>query len=566
MLKQAIADALKDALTRASAAGELTLETVPEVGVETPRDPDHGDYATNLAMVLAKPLRMPPLKIAETIVRHLAKDDTIGSVSIAAPGFINVRVTTNRLAECARTILQQGGAVGIQPFGQGQRVLLEYVSANPTGPLHVGHARWAVIGSTLANLLQAVGFETHQEFYINDAGNQMRLLGASVDARMQELAGRASKMPEDGYQGAYIHEVAQAAREHLDASFVDLPVEARIATLTGFARDYLLELQKRTLAALNTHFDVFYSETTLHEQDRVSEAIERLKQTGHLYEHEGAWWLRSTAYGDDKDRVVVRENGQPTYLAADIAYHWDKLRRGYDRLIDILGADHHGYVARIRAAVQALGGKDDTLAVVIGQMVNLFRDGEPVRMSKRTGDMVSAQEVVDEVGTDAARYFLVMRSTDSTLDFDLALAKRESADNPVFYVQYAHARICSIIRVADEQGLSPEVGETSETVFIHPSERQLLLKLASYSDEVVAAAKALEPYRLARYAQELASLFHQFYAHCRVLTDDRVVTQARLGLIAATREILRHVLVDLLGVTAPLRMASLTEEGASAHA
>ncbi|MEB3330219.1 MAG: arginine--tRNA ligase [Candidatus Sericytochromatia bacterium] len=563
MLKSLVADALHRALVAAIAAGDVPVEAPPMPGVEVPRDPAHGDYATNVAMVLARAARMAPLKIAEAIVTHLAVGGPIASASVAAPGFINVRLSDAWLQQHLQTIAGAGAAYGRSEVGRGERVLLEYVSANPTGPLHVGHGRWAAIGSGLANLLEAAGYDVHQEFYVNDAGNQMQLLGRSLEVRLRQRLGQEAVMPEDGYHGHYMADVAAAALAELGEAVLAQPEAERVARLTAFARDHLLRQQQATLAAMRTHFDAFFSERTLHAEGRVAEALEALVRTGHLYEQDGARWLRSTAFGDDKDRVVVRDNGQPTYLAADIAYHWDKLRRGYTRLINILGADHHGYVSRLSASVQALGGKPDTLECIIGQMVNLFRDGEPVRMSKRSGDMVTLQEVIDEVGADAARYFLLMRSTDTTLDFDLGLAVRETADNPVFYVQYAHARICSILRMAAQ-----EHGEASVTPaalaaadlsrLVAPDERQLMLKLASFPDEVAAAALAREPYRLPRYAQELATAFHQFYASCRVLTDDAALMMARLALIAATRVVLRNALEDLIGVSAPERMASLT--------
>lgn len=562
MLKSMVSDALATALNAACHAGALTLEEPPRPAVEIPRDPSHGDFACSIAMSLAKSARMAPLKIAEAIVNHLELSGPIGAVTVAAPGFINIKLDQAWLNTNLKTILRQGHHYGQSQVGQGERVLLEYVSANPTGPLHVGHGRWAAIGSGLANLLRAAGYAVEQEFYVNDAGNQMQLLGQSLEIRMRQRQGENAELPEDAYHGAYMQDVAAAALESLGADVLNLAETERSQRLTGFARDYLLDTQKATLAALRTHFDRYFSERTLHEAGRVDEALEHLKQAGYLYENEGAWWLRSTEFGDDKDRVVVRDNGQPTYLAADIAYHWDKLKRGFTRLVNIMGADHHGYVARLNAAVQACGGQPDTLRVIIGQMVNLFRDGEPVRMSKRSGEMVTLQEVIDEVGADAARYFLLMRSTDTTLDFDLGLAVRESADNPVFYVQYAHARICSILRMAAQAHADWDLSTGALMEFAlepltAPEERQLLLKLAGFPDEVAQAAVAMEPYRLPRYAQELATAFHQFYTNCRVLTDDVALAQARLALIAGTQVVLRNALEDLIGVSAPERMESL---------
>lgn len=562
MLKQEIAACLATALAAARADGLVPAEGNANPGVEVPRDASHGDYATNIAMQLAKPAKMAPIKIAEAIAARLPADGPLAGATVAMPGFINLRLSEGWLRDNMRTILVDGAAYGRSDQGKGRSVLLEFVSANPTGPLHVGHGRWAAIGSGLANLMKAAGFRVQSEFYINDAGNQMLILGRSLEARIRQSLGQDAPVPEDGYHGVYMQDVAQAALAQLGEAILDEPEDVRVEKLTAFARDFLLEVQKGTLAAMRTQYDHWFSERTLHAAGRVTEAIEHVKASGHLYEKDGAWWLRSTDVGDDKDRVVVRDNGAPTYLAADIAYHWDKLKRGHESLVNILGADHHGYVHRLNAAVQACGGKPDTLHVIIGQMVNLFRDGEPVRMSKRSGEMVTLQEVIDEVGADAARYFLLMRSTDTTLDFDLGLAVKETADNPVFYVQYAHARISSILRMAQSEhptlGLAPaELAGAALDRLVEPDERQLLFKLATYPDEIAAAALSMEPYRLTRYAQELATSFHQFYTNCRVLTDDQSLTHARLALIVATRTVLRNVLEDILGVTAPERMESL---------
>jgi arginyl-tRNA synthetase len=557
MLKPSITALLDQAVTRAIAANAFMVENPPKAGVEVPRDESHGDYASNIAMLLAKSARQAPLKIAQAIAAALPPNTLLSEVTVAAPGFLNVRLSPQALSQTLQLILKQGKAYGTCSVGQGEKVLLEYVSANPTGPLHVGHGRWAAVGSALANLLKAAGFEVVQEFYINDAGNQMQLLGRSVEARMRQALGNGAIVPEDGYQGSDIVEVAALALSEFGAGILDLPESECVNTLTLFARNTLLERQKQILEKLGTRFEQYFSETTLHEAGAVNQAIAGLKTTGHLYEKDGAWWLNSTQFGDDKDRVVVRENGVPTYLAADVAYHKDKLDRGYTRLINIWGADHHGYVPRMKAAIQALGGGPNTLQAIIGQMVNLYRDGEPVRMSKRSGELVTLEDVVEEVGADAARYFLLMRSTDTTLDFDLGLAKRESADNPVFYVQYAHARICSILRLAKEQGfpvLPAALSASDLGLLVENDERALLLKLASYPDEVAAAALALEPFRMARFAQELATGFHQFYTNCRVLGVEKELTLARLALIVAARTVLGNVLEDILGVSAPERM------------
>lgn len=556
MLRQLIADHLAGALDAAIAEGQLPEGLSVRPLVEKPRDPQHGDYATNLAMALAKPAKMAPPQIAKILLERIPKDGLIAETSMAGPGFINLKLSLDWLRENVQTVLKEQEAYGRSNAANGESVLLEFVSANPTGPLHVGHGRWAAIGSTLANVMNAAGYQVHQEFYINDAGNQMLNLGRSVMYRMEGRAIPEGEAGKEFYGGAYIHDVAAAAQEQLGSELEGLDEEAKIKRLTQFARDLLLGQQQATLARIRCHFDDWFPETRLHQEGAIQKAVDVLKEKGYLYEKDGALWLKSTDFGDDKDRVVIRENGLPTYLAADIAYHWNKLVRGYDKLINIFGADHHGYVARMKAAVQALGYPADKLEIIIGQLVSLYRGGEPVRMSKRTGEMVTLDEVIDEVGPDAARYFLVMRSSDTPLDFDLELAKKETADNPVFYVQYAHARICSILRLAEEQGYSLEGLESADlSPLSHADERVLMLKLASYADELSGAAFAREPHRIARFAQDLAADFHAFYTNCRVLNpEDAALTRARLALAVASRTVLANALEGILGVRAPERM------------
>ena len=556
MLRQLIADHLAGALEAAIEQGQLPQGLSVRPLVEKPRDPQHGDYATNLAMALAKPAKMAPPQIAKILLEHIPTNGLIASASMAVPGFINLSLSLDWLRNNVRNVLTTKEAYGRSDAGKGESVLLEFVSANPTGPLHVGHGRWAAIGSTLANVMNAAGFKVLQEFYINDAGNQMLNLGRSVMYRME---GRPIPGGEEGkefYGGAYIHDVAAAAQEAIGSELGGLDEETTIKRLTQFSRDMLLGQQQNTLTRIRCHFDEFFSETRLHDEGAIQKAVAVLKEKGYLYEKDGALWLKSTDFGDDKDRVVIRENGLPTYLAADIAYHWNKLVRGYDKLINIFGADHHGYVARMKAAVQALGYPADKIEIIIGQLVSLYRAGEPVRMSKRTGEMVTLDEVIDEVGPDAARYFLVMRSSDTPLDFDLELAKKETADNPVFYVQYAHARICSILRLAEEQGYTlSDLDSADLSPLGHPDERVLMLKLASFTDELSGAAFAREPHRIARFAQDLAADFHAFYTNCRVLNpDDAALSRARLALAVASRTVLANALEGILGVRAPERM------------
>lgn len=551
--RQLIANAFESAIDKAVNLGQLpAVEAVPTI--EKTRDPKFGDFATNVAMTLAKPAKKAPAAIAESIVANLQEGIPFEKVEIAHPGFINVTLKLDWLQQNLRYILASGATYGKVEVGNGQTVLLEYVSANPTGPLHVGHGRWAAIGSTLANLLNWAGHRVAQEFYINDAGNQMQNLGRSILYRLEGREIPTGDAGKEFYGGASIQEVANAAKDRIGSELSGMDEDAKVRRLTQFGRDYYLAEQKATLARIQVSFDNWFSETTLHQKGEIQQAIDVLKEQDYLYEQDGALWLRSTAFGDDKDRVVVRDNGIPTYLAADIAYHWDKLQRGYQKLINILGADHHGYVARMKAAVQALGYPADSLEIIIGQLVSLFRGGEPVRMSKRTGEMVTLDEVIDEVGADAARYFLLMRGADTPLDFDLDLAKKETSDNPVFYVQYAHARICSILRNAEEAGFEPGAPADLGSL-THPDERSLMLRLAGFPDEVAKAAVSREVHRIARYAQDLAADFHSFYTNCRVVNpEDRKLSQARLALATASRITLANALSGILGVGSPERM------------
>lgn len=551
--RQLIALAFETAIGKAVDQGQIpAVEVVP--AIEKTRDPKFGDFATNVAMTLAKPARKAPAAIAESIVSNLQEGNPFEKVEIAHPGFINVTLKLDWLQQNVRLILANAETYGRVSVGGKQSVLLEYVSANPTGPLHVGHGRWAAIGSTLANLMNWAGYRVAQEFYINDAGNQMQNLGRSVLYRLEGREIPSGEAGKEFYGGASIQDVADAARESIGAELAAMDEDSKVKRLTQFGRDYYLAEQKKTLARIQVNFDNWFSETTLHQQGEIQQIIDVLKKQDYLYEQDGALWLRSTAFGDDKDRVVVRDNGIPTYLAADIAYHWDKLQRGYQKLINILGADHHGYVARMKAAVQALGYSGNALEIIIGQLVSLFRAGEPVRMSKRTGEMVTLDEVIDEVGPDAARYFLLMRGADTPLDFDLDLARKETSDNPVFYVQYAHARICSILRNAEEAGLDL-AASADLTLLTHPDERALMLRLAAFPDEVAKAAVSREVHRIARYAQDLAADFHSFYTSCRVLNvDEPSLSRARLALASASRITLANALMGILGVGAPDRM------------
>ncbi len=577
-MRETLDAAITEALAAAVAEGRLSLGELPRVAVERPRDPSHGDWATNVALVSAKSAGKPPREVAEILAADLRVRlaGVADAVEIAGPGFINIRLTRGVIADIVMRVREQGPSFGAAER-TGTRVQVEFVSANPVGPMHVGHGRWAALGDSIARILEHAGDEVQREFYINDAGVQMDIFAASVSARYLELCGREVAFPEDGYRGAYITDIA---REILDAegeSWADAPAVQREAHFKEQAYAAVLEHLKRVLHGMGVDFDVWFSERTLHApgSDGGATAIERgiarLRDAGYVFEHEGALWFRSTDFGDDKDRVLTKADGSYTYFAADVAYHADKYDRGFDLVIDIWGADHHGYVKRMESAVAALGhpGK---LEVIIGQMVNLFRNGEVVRMSKRTGEMVTFEDLLAEVGADAARYFFLRRSTDQALDFDIALAKERSSDNPVYYVQYAHARICSILRkasgadTADESvdiaGVAARISADEDALALLGSEPGtlageaelgLLRTLAEFPEVVAVAARQRAPHKLATYAEGLASAFHQFYTHCQVVVEDPQLRAARLALADASRIVLARAL-GLLGVSAPERM------------
>lgn len=574
MLNTTIAEVMTAAVTE----GRVSLETVPPVSVERPRDPSHGDWATNIALVSAKAAGMPPRAIAEIVAEGLRErlGATAEAIEIAGPGFINIRLARGVLADVVTRVREERDAFGAGAR-TGARVQVEFVSANPVGPMHVGHGRWAALGDSIARILEHAGDEVQREFYVNDAGVQMDIFAASVSARYLELCGAEVEFPEDGYRGAYITEIAREIYEDEGMCWRDATPANREAHFKEKAYAQVLAHLKRVLHGMGVDFDVWFSERTLHGPGEgggpsaIERGIERLREAGHVFEHEGALWFRSTEFGDDKDRVLKKADGSYTYFAADVAYHADKYDRGFDLVIDIWGADHHGYVKRMESAVAALGhpGK---LEVIIGQLVNLFRDGEVVRMSKRTGEMVTFEDLLDEVGVDAARYFFLRRSTDQPLDFDIGLAKERSADNPVYYVQYAHARICSILRkasgadTADESvdvaavaaGITAGAGELAllgaePGTLAGEAELALLRKLAEFPEVVALAARQRAPHKLTTYAEDLAAAFHGFYTHCQVVVDDPALRGARLALADASRIVLARAL-GLLGVSAPQRM------------
>lgn len=509
-----------------------------EPHLERPRQREHGDWATNVAMTLAREVGAPPRELAERIAEALGTPAGVDAVEVAGPGFINFRLAHDAFAATVRAAVAHAGAFGRGESLAGHRVNVEFVSANPTGPLHIGAGRWAAVGDAIASVLEAAGADVTREYYFNDAGEQMRKFGESVAAAL-----RGEVPPEDGYHGAYIGELAEEIRAAGEADDVEEAAYQR-----------MLQRIAATLERFGVEFDVFFGERTLHRPDGIPQVIAQLREAGHAYEADGAVWLRTTAFGDDKDRVLVKADGVPTYFAADCAYLADKLARGYDRAIYLLGADHHGYVKRLEAAEQALAGSRGTVEVIIGQLVDFVRGGEPVQMSKRSGEMVTVDDLLDEVGADAARYTLLRMSIDQPIEFDLAEVVKAERENPVYYVQYSSARIAGILRTAAERGVEPgTVDDAPLRLLTHDTERELIRRIAQYPEVVAAAAAERAPYKVARHAEALAEAFHKFYTECQVVSDDAELTRARYWLVVAARQALVNAL-DLLGVSAPERM------------
>ena len=553
-LQSRIKQALLEAVNKAAASEGWIIENLPAIELEIPKEKNHGDLATNLAMQLTREIKQAPRRIAEVLIQHLDLTDTfVESVEVAGPGFINLRLRNQWLYKVLRDIEEQGDAYGRSSYGQGKKVLLEFVSANPVGPMNVVNARAAAVGDTLANIMEAAGYNVSREYYVNDAGRQAYLFGLSILARYKELAGLEVEFPEDGYPADYVTELAKILRQE-EPDLLKKSQEEQEAFCKRWGTDRMVEQQKADLAAFGVEFDLWFRERDLHEGQQLDEVIKFLQEAGYLYEKDGAIWFASTRFGDDKDRVMVKSDGEPTYLTPDVAYHWNKYRRGFEHLIDIWGPDHHGYIARMRAAIQALGYPPDSFEVIILQLVTLLRHGEKVRMSKRAGRFISMEELLDEVGKDAARYFFLMRAPDSHLDFDMALAVEQSQENPVYYIQYAHARICSILRQAEESGIKLPMAPGAQLDRLQ-TELGLYLdrKLAQLPEEIIQAAERREPHRIARYCYELASVFHSFYTHCRVLGEEEALQNARLVLVQATKRVLQ-ITLRLLGVSAPEQM------------
>ncbi|WP_168123085.1 arginine--tRNA ligase [Paenibacillus sp. HB172176] len=547
-VKEAIANAVE-------AAGLAGKEAMPAFALEVPKDKSHGDLATNAAMQLTKQAKKNPRVIAEEIIAHMDMSGaSIQAAEIAGPGFINFRLDKTGLYPVIGQVLEAGADYGRVAAGAGQRVQVEFVSANPTGNLHLGHARGAAVGDALCNLLDFAGYDVTREYYINDAGKQVENLALSLEARYRQALGQQAEMPEDGYYGEDIIGFGKSLAEKEGDRLLSLPESERYAFFRSFGLEKELDKIKRDLTRFRTSFDVWYSETSLYESGQVEQGLEALKASGHVYEEDGAVWLKTEPFGDDKNRVLVKNDGSYTYLTPDIAYHRNKYARGFDRMINIWGADHHGYIPRVKAAMEALGNDPSKLTVLIAQMVSLFQNGEKMKMSKRTGKAVTMEDLMDEVGVDAIRYFFSMRSMDSHLDFDMDLAISTSNENPVFYVQYAHARICSIFRQADEQGIVlPAADKLSLNKLDSEAEFDLMRKLGELPGEIAEAAAHYAPHRLIRYVYELASQFHSYYRAERVITEDAEQTTARLALLGAIRIAIANVL-GLVGVSAPQRM------------
>jgi len=552
-LKENIRKGVINALEANKAEGKLQYGEVPNFVIEVPREKNHGDFAVNIAMLMSKEARVNPRQIAQLIVEAFNKKGTwVEKIEIAGPGFINFHLNSHWLYDVLPLVEKEDDNYGASDAGNNIKVQVEFVSANPTGLLHMGNARGAALGDTLANLLVKAGYSVTKEFYINDTGNQIENFGKSLEARYFQELGHEFPFPEEGYHGEDIIDTVRRIIADKGKAYLSLEQDERRQKLSEIALSEKITAIRTGLQNFGVEYDVWFNETTLHNSGAIAEVIEQLKEKDMIYEQEGALWFRSSRFGsEDKDEVVVRSNGTPTYFAADIAYHKNKFDRGFDWVINIWGADHHGHVARMKGAVQAVGYNPDNLTVILMQLVRLFRGGEIVRMSKRTGQYITLMELVEEVGKDAARYFFVARNPDSHLDFDLDLAKQESSENPVYYVQYAHARICSILKAAGEE--LPLANKSNLSLLKEGAELDLIRKIADLPDEIAQAATALEPHHIARYAHDLASTFHTFYNNCRVLTDDQEMKEARLVLVNATRITLRNVLT-MLGVSAPERM------------
>ena len=554
-MKKAIKEIIECALDKAKNAGELELADAPDIVVEKPKDEKMGDFACNIAMTLARSERKNPKVIAQ-IIEHNVEKGTAGldSVEIAGPGFLNLKMSRKFFLDRFADAVEQRNDFGNSNVGQGTKIMIEFVSANPTGPLHIGHGRGAAVGDALARILKKAGYDLKTEYYVNDVGNQMNILGRSTWLRYLELLGNDADFPEDHYRGEYIKDIAQMAIDQHGKKFFDKPEGECVPFFKELAKDNILEGIKKDLSNFRVTFDNWFSEQSLYENNSVEGAIEWLRNEGHVYDKDGAVWLKSSAFDDDKDRVIVKKTGEKTYFCSDIAYHQNKIKRGFKKLINLMGADHHGYVPRMEAVLQAMGYDKNIFKILLIQFVSLLRGGEKVAMSTRSGEFETLSDVVNEVGVDAARYYFLMRSSDAHLDFDLELAKQETSENPVFYIQYAHARICSIFRGAEDKGIQfPGNGSIDLSLLVEEEEFSIIKAILAFPEVVEKSALALEVHRISHYLLDLVSRFHGYYSRHRVISDDVPLTLARLYLLDGLRITIRNGF-DLMGISVPEKM------------
>ena len=554
-MKEAIKEIIECALDKARGSGELELANVPDVVIEKPKDEKLGDFATNIAMTLARSEKKNPKVIADIICRHIGNGVTgLNSVDIAGPGFLNIKMSQGFFLDRLTEAVKRGNDFGKSNVGEGIKIIIEFVSANPTGPLHIGHGRGAAVGDALARILKKTGYDLSTEYYVNDVGNQMNILGRSTWLRYLELLGDKKEFPDDHYLGDYIKDIAQLAIDQRGEEFLGKSEEECIPFFKELARDNILKGIRQDLSNFRVVFDNWFSEQSLYKDNSVEGAIKWLRDKGHVYDKDGAVWLKSSAFDDDKDRVIVKNTGEKTYFCSDIAYHQNKIKRGFKKIINLMGADHHGYVPRMEAVLQAMGYDKNIFKILLVQFVSLLRGGEKVSMSTRSGEFETLSDVVNEVGVDAARYFFLMRSSDAHLDFDLELAKQETPENPVFYIQYAHARICSIFRGSKEKGIElMDNREVDLSPLVEDEEYSIIKTILAFPEVVEKSANALEVHRISHYLLDLVSRFHGYYSRHRVITEDIPLTLARLYLLDGLRITIRNGF-DLMGISAPEKM------------
>jgi arginyl-tRNA synthetase len=554
-MKQKLRDRIRHAAQTAHRKGELPTGQIPDPQIEEPKAEAHGDVSTNIAMVMAASQKMAPRKIAETLVRYIEDPEgLIANIEVAGPGFINFYLEKTAWHSVLRSVHDADDRYGACNIGKGLKFQIEFVSSNPTGPLHIGHGRGAAVGDTVANLLSFCGYDVQKEYYINDSGRQIYTLGRSVFLRYRELHGQQIEFPAECYQGEYIRIIAAEIKAHKSDSLLDQAQEEAVMTCARYAAEKILVGIKDDLSAFGVEFDRWFSEQSLYDSGRVQDILASFRKKGIVYDQDGALWFKTSDFGDEKDRVVVKKDGQTTYFASDIAYHEDKYERGFDRVVDVWGADHHGYIPRMKAAIEACGHRREQFGVILVQLVNLLRGGQPVAMSTRAGKFETLKDVVEEVGRDAARFIFLTRHHESALDFDLELAKEKTNDNPVYYVQYVHARISSIVRKAAERGADNTAwDDNAVALLLEPQEIDLIKVLARYPEIIQNSALAMEPHRITYYLMSLASAFHTYYNRHRVLIDDPLLRCGRLNLILAVQKVIRNGL-RLLGVSAPTQM------------